>query len=122
MADLILSVSLVEDTSAFGKSSLYVEDIYDVIEKVFKIDPVYELGVCQRGRGLKYWNVGVRNEEIRNKLQLNKHLGEQYSLPSGTIVQIGNAFETFQEITVKHIPPHWSREHAQRILGSMGKM
>ena len=60
MADLIYSVSLVEDKSAFSnaKSSLYVEDIYDVIEKVFKIDPVFELGVFQRGRGFaKYWNV-----------------------------------------------------------------
>ena len=51
MADFILSVSLVEDGGAFGKSSLYVEDIYDIIEKVFKIDPVFELGVCQRGDG-----------------------------------------------------------------------
>ena len=125
MADLICSVSLVEDKSAFGnsKSSLYVEDIYDVIEKVFKIDPVFELGVCQRGRGFaKYWNVGVRNEHVWNKLQMNKHLGEQYSLPSGTIVQIGNAFETFQDITVKHIPPHWSREQVQRIFGFYGKI
>ena len=105
------------------KSSLYVEDIHDVIEKVFKIDPVSELGVCQRGRGYgKYWNVGVKNEDIWDKLQMNKHLGEQYALPSGTIVQIGNAFETFQDITVKHIPPHWSREHVQRIFGFYGKI
>ena len=125
MADLIYSVSLVEDKSAFSnsKSSLYVEDIYDVIEKVFKIDPVYELGVCQRGRGYaKYWNVGVRNQEVWRKLKMARHFGEQYSLPSGTIVQIGKSFETFQDITVKHIPPHWSREHVERIFGFYGKI
>ena len=58
MAELILSVVLVEN-SAFSSRSLYVEDVYEVIEKVLKIDPALELGVYQRGPKLaKYWYVG----------------------------------------------------------------
>ena len=73
---------------------LYVEDIYEVLEKVLKIDPD-DLAVCQRGPKLaKFWHVGVKNEEIWDRLDLSKHVGEIYRLRLGTEVQICKTFET----------------------------
>ena len=122
MAELILSVVLVEN-SAFSSRSLYVEDVYEVIEKVLKIDPALELGVCQRGAKLaKVWFVGVKNEEIWERLELSKYVGETFRLPSGTEVEICMAIETCEEVTVKHIPPHWTRDHVERIFRFYGKV
>ena len=83
MAELILSVVLCEN-NAFSSRSLYVEDIYEVLEKVLKIDPE-DLAVCQRGPNLaKFWHVDVKNEEIWDRLDLSKHVGEIYRLQLGT--------------------------------------
>ena len=121
MAELLLSAVLVEN-SAFSSRSLYVEDIYEVLEKVLKIDPD-ELCVCQRGPKLaKFWHVGVKSEDIWERLELSKHVGEIYRLRSGTEVQICKQFETCEEITVKPIPPHWEKEHVERIFSFYGKI
>ena len=48
MANLLLSVQLVKDTRSFTRS-LYIEDVYCLCEKVFKIKPLTELAVCQKG-------------------------------------------------------------------------
>ena len=121
LAELILSVVLCEN-NAFSSRSLYVEDIYEVLEKVLKIHPD-DLSVCQRGPKLaKFWHVGVKTEEIWDRLDLSKHVGEIYRLRLGTEVQICKTLETCEKITVKHIPPHWGKEHVERIFSFYGKI
>ena len=85
--------------------SLYIEDVYDMCEKVFKINPVTELAVCQKGdREAHYYVFGVKNEEIWNRLQMDRFVGERILLTTGRLVYISYAFETYSDITVKHEP------------------
>ena len=77
MANLLLSVELVNDRGSFNRS-IYIDDVYDIVEKVLKINPATELAVCQRGRDqAKYYIIGVKNEDIWNRLNLSAYIGER---------------------------------------------
>lgn len=119
MENLILSVEIVSERGTSNKS-LYIQDIYDVVEKVMKIDPK-ELSVIQKcGPLAKSFNIGVKTEEIWNHRNLDSFIDERYVLPSGVVVQIQRAFQRYEEITVKNIPPHWGRNQIERIFSFYG--
>ena len=112
----------MKDTKSFTRS-LYIEDVYCLCEKVFKIKPLTELAVCQKGdREAHYYVFGVKNAEIWNRLQLERYVGERILLTSGRLVYISYAFEEYSDITVKHIPPHWGVDHIERIFSAYGKV
>ena len=55
------------------KIDLYVDDIYEIVEKLFRIDPATELGVLQKcGSMGKSWNIAVRNKELHYEKELDK--------------------------------------------------
>ena len=66
MKDKILSVSVAEDKPSSFNRSIYVEDVYEIVEKVFKLDPLSELGVLQRKSGglSKIWNIAVKDVDL----------------------------------------------------------
>ena len=47
MEDKILNVAVVKDTYNPHRS-LYMDDIYEIVEKLLKIDPATELSVLQK--------------------------------------------------------------------------
>ena len=123
MKDKILNVSVAEnETSAFARS-LYVEDIYEIVEKVFKIDPALELGVMQRKGGLaKSWNIAVKDVDTHNKKNMDRFVGERYKLSSGCVINVSRAYEVFTDVVVKDIPPYWTSETVERIFQAYGRV
>ena len=120
MSDLILNVELVEDRSTATRS-LYMDDVYEIVERVLKIDPATQLAVVQKcGPLAKSYNIGVRTREIWNKLKLNSRIDEKVRLTSGSIVVINRAFERYDEVTMKNVPPYWGVDKVQRIIGFYG--
>ena len=90
MDDKILCVSVVGDgislKGGFSKGnsphrSLYVEDIYEIIEKLFKIqNPATELGVLQKSdKHAKGWNIAAKNADIHHRLNLDFFVGGTYN-------------------------------------------
>ena len=131
MDDKILCVSVVGDgislKGGFSKGnsphrSLYVEDIYEIIEKLFKIqNPAAELGVLQKSdRHAKGWNIAAKNADIHYRLNLDSFVGGTYKLSTGVIVGVNRKFENFTNIVVKDVPPHWGPDIVKRIISAYG--
>ena len=78
MKDKILNVSVAEDETSPFNRSLYIDDVYEIIERVFKINPVTELGVMQKKGGLsKSWNIAVKDVDIHNKKNMDRFVGDR---------------------------------------------
>ena len=122
IGDNILNVALATD--AYNtRRSLYMEDMYEIVEKVLKIDPASELGVLQRcGAAAKSWNIPVKNEEIYYRLDLESFIGKRFRLPNGAIVIVNRAFEKYTHIVVKDVPPFWGDEIVERIFSTYGRI
>ena len=56
---LILKVQLVDYARSYN--SLYIDDIYSVVEDVLKLEPTLHIGVIQKGFGHapKSYNIGI---------------------------------------------------------------
>ena len=123
MKDKILNVSVAENaTSPFNKS-IYVDDIYEIVEKVFKINPAIELGVMQRKGGLsKSWNIAVKDVDTHNRKNMDRFVGERYKLSSGCVINVSRAYEVFTDVVVKDIPPYWNTETVERIFQAYGRV
>ena len=123
MKDKILKVSVAEDkTSCFNKS-VYLDDVYEVVEKVFKIDPATEIGVIQKkDRMSKSWNIAVKDVNIHEKKNMDKHVGEIYKLSSGCVVNVSRSYEVFTDVVVKFVPPYWTPQTIERIFQSYGRV
>ena len=117
---LILNVQLVEYPRSYD--SLYIEDIYEVIESVMHLSPSTHVGVIQKGVGHapKNYNVGIKSDEIWRTHQLDKFLEERYDLESGKTVLIQKAYEEYEDVTVKNVPPYWGQVRVERILSYYG--
>ena len=123
MKDKIFKVSVAEDkTSCFNKS-LYLDDVYEVVEKVFKIDPVTELGVLQKkDRMSKSWNIAVKDADIHDRKNMERHVGEIYKLTSGCVINVSRSYEIFTDILVKFVPPYWTPQTIERIFQAYGRI
>ena len=118
MAQLILSIELVNVDTV--RRSLYIGDIYDVIENHLRVSPG-DISVIQKcGPMAKSYNVGVCDAGVWNRHDLDSFIDDKVRLDSGAVVLIQRAFEKHDEVTVKNIPPHWEREHVERIFGFYG--
>ena len=121
MRDKILNVALV---MGGGSKSLYLEDMYEIVEKLFKINPATELGVLQKcGAYAKSWNIAVQDADIHDRLNLEEFVGKRFRLPvNGKIVEVNRAFESFTQMVVKDVPPFWKEDIVERIFQSYGRI
>ena len=118
--DLILCIELIDYPSSY--SSLYIEDIYTVIEDVLKLNPSEDVDVVQCGRSgkPKRYNVGVKSRSIWVQHQIDDFLEQKFSIATGKTVLLQRAYQRFDDVTVKHIPPHWGKEQVERIFSFYG--
>ena len=88
--NLIICVQLVDYARAYD--SLYVEDVYNVVEDILKLDPSNDIGVIQKGMGHapKSYNISINSEEIWDDHQLSNFLEKKYRLTSGKVVLRGH--------------------------------
>ena len=121
--NLIICVQLVDYARAYD--SLYVEDVYNVVEDILKLDPSNDIGVIQKGMGHapKSYNISINSEEIWDTHQLSNFLEKKYRLTSGKVVLIqlyAQAFGKYENVMVKNAPPHWDKSYIERIVGAYG--
>ena len=122
MEDKILSVAVVEDRNSRNRS-MYIEDVYEIVEKIFKIHPTTELGVLQkRGGQSKDWQIAVKNEDLHIRKNMEKFVGEIYRLSSGCVVNVNRTYEIFTHIVVKDVPPFWTDETVERVFQVYGRV
>ena len=123
MADkenLILKVQLVDYARSWD--SLYIDDIYAVVEDVLKLEPTLHIGVIQKGFGHapKSYNIGIKNEETWFQYQVSDCLEKKFDLDTGKTVFISMAYEQYKVVTVKNVPPHWEKDYVERVLSFYG--
>ena len=118
--NLILCIELVDYVRSH--ESLYIEDIYNVIENVLELSPSEHVGVIQSGgKGApKSYNVGIKNMNIWNDHQLDSVLDHKYKISSGKVVLLQRAYERYEYVTVKNIPPHWGKRYVDSIFNKYG--
>ena len=122
MENKILNVAVVRDGMSRNRS-LYVDDIYEIVEKLFRIDPATELGVLQKcGSMGKSWNIAVRNEELHFEKELDKFVGQKFRLSTGCVIVVSRSYEKFTNIVVKDVPPHWGLDTVERIFMNYGRI
>ena len=122
MENKILNVAVVRDRLSRNRS-LYVDDIYDIVEKLFKFDPATELGVLQKcGSMARSWNIAAINEEIHFEKELDKYVGQKFRLSTGYVIVVSRAYEKFTNIVVKDVPPHWGSDTVERIFKNYGRI
>ena len=102
---LILSIELVDYTRSHA--SLYIEDIYNVIESLLKLNPSKDVGVIQKGVGHapKSYKVGIKSREVWADHRLDQFLGEKFQTGTGKCVLIQKAFQRYEDVIVKNVPP-----------------
>ena len=123
MADheLILSIELVDYTSSHA--SLYIEDIYAVVDDVLQLNPSEHIAVIQSGRignTVKKYNIGIKNRRIWYEQHLDLFLDTKHGLSTGKNVFIQRSYERYENVTVKNVPPHWGKEYVERVFSAYG--
>ena len=118
MADLLICCELVDYNRSHA--SLYIHDIYEVIEAVLRIEPKDVAVIQKSGPSPKRYNVGVWTADAWNRYSLDSFLDKRFELSSGRMVLIQKAYETFDDVTVKNIPPYCTKEQVERIFGFYG--
>ena len=118
--NLILSIELVEYTKAYH--SLYIEDIYHVIEDVLKLNPSEDVGVIQKGVGHapKTYKFGLKDESIWFGYDIGNFIEKKFEIGTGKKVMIQRAYETYKDVTLKNVPPHWTKDYVERVLSHYG--
>ena len=118
--NLIISIELVNYTRSWD--SLYIEDIYAVIEDVLKLKPSEHVEVIQKGVGHapKCYKIGIKSEKIWIDHHLDSFIEEKVELGTGKTILIQKAYVQYAEVTVKNVPPHWDRDDVERICGYYG--
>ena len=120
--NLIIKIQLVDYTRSWD--SLYIEDIYHVIEDILHLKPSKDIEVIQKGVGHapKSYNVGILNEEVWYNNDIELFLEEKFTLHTQgeKTVLIQKAYERYEDVTIKNALPHWSKDYVERIVGYYG--
>ena len=119
-SNLILSVELVDYTKAYH--SLYIDDIYHVIEDVLKLNPSEDVVVIQKGFGHapKTYKVGLKDEAVWFGYNIPQFIEKKFEIETGKRIMIQRAYETYKDVTVKNVPPHWNKDYVERVLSYYG--
>ena len=104
------NVGIINDTP------LMIEDVHQMIEEIMEIHPRDIKTVQQYGPDPKRTDIKMISDSKFNEYQIDRYVGQEYSLRTGRVARVCKPFEELKEIRVRRIPSTWDDENVYRIL------